>query len=70
MAVTSVDIDEQLLRDAMEVFGPNATKAATIRGALELAVRTNRQRQTIDWLADEDPLADLRDEGVRRDARR
>lgn len=70
MAVTSVDIDEELMSAAMEVFGPHTTKAAAIRQSLALAVRLHRQAETIAWLAEADPLADLRDETVRRDARR
>lgn len=37
-----VDIPEQLMSDALEVSGPNATKAGTVREALALLVATHR----------------------------
>lgn len=65
-----VDIPEQLMSDALEVSGPKATKAGTVREALALLVATYRQQQMVQWVIDEDPLADLRNDEVRSSARR
>lgn len=46
-----------------------ATKAETVRTALELMVRRARQKDAVKWFAEADALADLRDPKVKRAAR-
>jgi Arc/MetJ family transcription regulator len=70
MAKTLIDIPDELMRDARNALGPGTTKAEAVREGLRVLVRTARQREGIRWLAEEDPLADLRDDEVRAGARR
>jgi hypothetical protein len=41
-----------------------------VNAGLSLLVRLHDQRETIDWIASTDPIADLRDPDVRAAARR
>lgn len=70
MPVTSVDISDELMAQALACMPPDATKAATIRAALEILVRIRRQHDGLHWLAESDILGDLRDPAVRAGARR
>jgi Arc/MetJ family transcription regulator len=70
MAKTLIDIDDDLLRRAREILGAEATKKDAVNAGLSLLVRLHDQRDTIDWIAETDPIADLRDPQVRAAARR
>lgn len=58
---TNIDIDDELLAEAMKVFG-TATKKATVEAALERAVRRHRQRGalelrgSVEWVGDLDEM--------------
>lgn len=69
MTKTLIDIPEELLREAMDVLNAK-TKAEAVRTALDLVTRQHRQREAIRWIAENDPLRDLRDPEVRAAARR
>ncbi len=64
-----IDVDEELLDRARQLIGPNATKREAVNGALSRFVR-HRQFETVDWIAADDPVADLRDPVVKAAARR
>lgn len=66
---TLVEIPDELMDAARRVLGPGATKAETIRRALELMVQHQRQLAAVAWFAEADPLRDLRDPEVRTRAR-
>lgn len=68
MARTLVDIPDDLMERARRVIGPGATKAETVRTALEIMVRRARQTEALRWFAETDPLADLRDPSLRKRA--
>jgi len=64
-----IEIPDELLDEAMEVLGTK-TKAETVRTALMRATQMARQREALEWIIENDPLADLRDPEVRAAARR
>lgn len=68
MARTLVDIPDDLMENARRIIGPGATKAETVRTALELMVRRAHQTEALRWLAEADPLADLRDPDLKKRA--
>lgn len=68
MARTLVDIPDDPLETARQLIGPRATKAETVRTALEMMVRRARQKDAVKWFAEADPLADLRSSKVKRAA--
>lgn len=70
MTKTLVDIPDDLMEAARAVIGKDATKAETVRTALQELVRRHRQRTAVDWFAATDVVADLRDPEVRASARR
>lgn len=70
MAKTLIDVDEDLLRRAREILGSKATKKDAVNAGLSMLVRLHDQRETIDWITNTDPIADLRDPEVRAAARR
>ncbi|MFE3609487.1 type II toxin-antitoxin system VapB family antitoxin [Streptomyces goshikiensis] len=57
MARTVIDVDEDMLEQAAEVFGTK-TKVATVNAALADAVNRRRRQAFFDWLA-EGGLPDL-----------
>ena len=63
-----VDVDDGLMTRAQELVG--GTKKETVHQALSYFVRMRSQQEVLDWLRDNDPLADLRDPEVRAGARR
>lgn len=65
MTKTLIDIPDDLLAAAMKVLGAK-TKADAVRGALELVIRQQRQRDFVGWLAESGALADLNDPAVRK----
>lgn len=70
MAKTLIDIDEDLLARARDILGPATSKKDAVNTALSKLVRLHEQRRTVDWVTDNDPLADLRDPEIRAAARR
>jgi Arc/MetJ family transcription regulator len=58
---TNIDIDDELLAQAMKVFG-TTTKKATVEAALQRAVRRHLQRDVLDlrgkveWVGDLDEM--------------
>ena len=70
MSKTLIDIDDELLDRARQLIGPNATKRDAVNTALSRFVRLHAQREAVDWIADNDPVADLRDPDVKAAARR
>ena len=70
MTKTLVDIPDDLMEAARAVIGKDATKAETVRTALQELVTRHRQRTAIDWFTGTDVVADLRDPEVRAAARR
>lgn len=70
MAKTLIDVDEVLLERARAIIGPGTTKKDAVNIALGKLVRLHDQRATVDWIANADPAADLRDPAVRAAARR
>lgn len=70
MTRTLVDIPDELMEEARAIVGPNATKVETVVRSLREMVQRHRQLDTTAWLADDDPLASLRDADVRTAARR
>ncbi|WP_326599316.1 type II toxin-antitoxin system VapB family antitoxin [Streptomyces sp. NBC_01803] len=57
MTRTVVDIDDELLAQAAEVFG-TSTKVATVNAALEDAIKRRKRASFLGWLA-EGGLPDL-----------
>ena len=70
VAKTLIDVDEDLLRRARQILGSEATKKDAVNAGLSMLVRLHDQRETIDWITNTDPIADLRDQKVRDAARR
>jgi hypothetical protein len=70
MTKTLIDIPEDLMEAARAVIGKDATKAETVRTALQEMVQRHRQRTAVDWFTETDVVADLRDSEVRASARR
>jgi Arc/MetJ family transcription regulator len=67
---TLIDVDDSLLERARAILGPGSTKKDAVNTALSKLVRLHDQQQTIDWIIETDPIADLRDPEVRAAARR
>lgn len=57
MARTVIDIDDDMLAEAAEIFG-TTTKVATVNAALEDAVKRRKRASFLGWLA-EGGLPDL-----------
>jgi Arc/MetJ family transcription regulator len=70
MSKTLIDVDDELLNRARQLIGPNTTKREAVNVALSRFVRMHAQREAVDWIADNDPVADLRDPVVKAAARR
>jgi Arc/MetJ family transcription regulator len=70
LSKTLIDIDDELLDRARQLIGPNATKKDAVNMALSRFVRLHAQREAVDWIAEADPVADLRDPDVKAAARR
>ncbi|MFF2042020.1 type II toxin-antitoxin system VapB family antitoxin [Kitasatospora sp. NPDC058170] len=51
MARTVIDVNDELLAEAAEIFG-TTTKVATVNAALEDAVKRRKGREFLGWLAD------------------
>ena len=64
MTKNLIEIPDELMASAMEALG-TTTKADTVRTALELVSRQQRQRDFINWLAESGALNDLNDPEVR-----
>lgn len=67
MAKTLIDIPDELMSAAMELFG-TATKAETVRLALAEGVRRRRVDVFHNWLVEFDPVEDLNEASVRDQA--
>jgi len=70
MSKTLIDVDDELLNRARQLIGPKTTKREAVNVALSRFVRMHAQREAVDWIADNDPVADLRDPVVKAAARR
>ena len=70
MTKTLVDIDDDLLARARASLGPATSKKEAVNTALSKLVRLHEQRETLKWIVDTDPAADLRDPDIRAAARR
>jgi len=70
MTKTLIDIDDELLDRARQLIGPAATKREAVNVALSRFVRMHAQREAVDWIAEADPVADLRNPDVKAAARR
>lgn len=57
---TLIDIDDDLLERARQLIGPNTTKRDAVNAALSRFVRLHAQREAVDWIAEVDPVAELR----------
>ncbi|GJF28143.1 hypothetical protein KNE206_08430 [Kitasatospora sp. NE20-6] len=57
MARTVIDVDDELLAEAAEIFG-TTTKVATVNAALADAIKRRKRESFLDWLA-EGGLPDL-----------
>ncbi|MCX5049030.1 MULTISPECIES: type II toxin-antitoxin system VapB family antitoxin [unclassified Streptomyces] len=57
MARTVIDIDDEKLAEAAEIFG-TTTKVATVNAALEDAIKRRKRASFLSWLA-EGGLPDL-----------
>ncbi|MGW6916060.1 type II toxin-antitoxin system VapB family antitoxin [Kitasatospora sp. NPDC054939] len=57
MARTVIDVNDELLAEAAEIFG-TTTKVATVNAALEDAIKRRRREEFLGWLA-EGGLPDL-----------
>jgi Arc/MetJ family transcription regulator len=57
MARTVIDIDDEKLAEAAEIFG-TSTKVATVNAALEDAIKRRKRASFLGWLA-EGGLPDL-----------
>lgn len=51
MTRTVINIDDELLDQASEIFGTR-TKVATVNAALKEAVDRRKRRELFDWIAD------------------
>ncbi|MEU5342082.1 type II toxin-antitoxin system VapB family antitoxin [Streptomyces sp. NPDC020766] len=51
MARTVIDIDDEKLAEAAEIFG-TTTKVATVNAALEDAIKRRKRASFLGWLAD------------------
>lgn len=51
MARTAIDIDDEKLAEAAEIFG-TSTKVATVNAALEDAIKRRKRASFLGWLAD------------------
>lgn len=51
MTRTVIDMDDEKLAAAAEIFG-TTTKVATVNAALEDAIKRRRRQQFFDWLGD------------------
>ena len=51
MARTVIDIDDEKLAEAAEIFG-TSTKVATVNAALEDAIKRRKRASFLGWLAD------------------
>lgn len=70
MSKTLIDVDDELLERARAILGAGATKKQAVNTALSRLVRMHDQREAVAWITATDPIADLRDPGVRAAARR
>jgi Arc/MetJ family transcription regulator len=59
MARTVIDVDDQLLAEAAEIFG-TSTKVSTVNAALLDAIKRRKRQSFLDWIAD-GGLPDLTD---------
>ncbi|MER6143006.1 type II toxin-antitoxin system VapB family antitoxin [Streptomyces sparsogenes] len=57
MARTIIDVDDELLTEAAEIFGAR-TEVATVNAALEDAIKRRKRASFLNWLA-EGGLPDL-----------
>ena len=57
MARTVIDVDDEMLAEAAEIFGTR-TKVATVNAALEDAIKRRKRASFLGWLA-EGGLPDL-----------
>lgn len=57
MARTVIDVDDELLAEAAEIFG-TSTKVATVNAALADAIKRRKRASFLNWLA-EGGLPDL-----------
>ncbi|MEV6010618.1 type II toxin-antitoxin system VapB family antitoxin [Streptomyces sp. NPDC051976] len=57
MARTLIDVDDEMLAEAAEIFG-TTTKVATVNAALADAIKRRKRASFLDWLA-EGGLPDL-----------
>jgi Arc/MetJ family transcription regulator len=51
MTRTVIDVDDELLAEAAEIFG-TATKVATVNAALADAIKRRKRESFLNWLAD------------------
>ncbi|THV38729.1 type II toxin-antitoxin system VapB family antitoxin [Glycomyces buryatensis] len=63
MTRTVINLDDELLAQASEIFG-TTTKVSTVHAALKEAVDRRGRQEFLDWLAGGN-LPDLADEGLR-----
>ncbi|WP_255953134.1 type II toxin-antitoxin system VapB family antitoxin [Streptomyces odontomachi] len=57
MARTVIDVDDEMLAEAAQIFG-TTTKVATVNAALEDAIKRRKRASFLSWLA-EGGLPDL-----------
>ena len=57
MTRTVIDVDDELLAEAAEIFG-TTTKVATVNAALADAIKRRKRESFLDWIA-EGGLPDL-----------
>lgn len=57
MVRTVIDVDDEMLAEAAEIFG-TTTKVATVNAALEDAIKRRKRASFLNWLA-EGGLPDL-----------
>ena len=69
MAVTSIDLEPDLVEDAKRATGQSTIKGA-VTVALQTVVQLARQRDAVDAIAEIGSLPDLLDPNVRSGARR
>ncbi|MFE0627167.1 type II toxin-antitoxin system VapB family antitoxin [Streptomyces sp. NPDC058864] len=51
MTRTVIDVDDQMLAEAAEIFG-TTTKVATVNAALEDAIKRRKRASFLNWLED------------------
>jgi Arc/MetJ family transcription regulator len=68
MSKRRIDIDDELLERARQLVGPNASNQEAVNEALARFVR-QAQREAVDWIAADEPVADLRDPAIKAGAR-